>query len=187
MSPFHYYSTHSAGNKRLLRKGRYSQDLGLQCCRDVINSPEVQTDPNAFKERALGLAGRFWMFSKTGMKQKHLDILHLHCSGNGLSFPKAQHAFHPDSRCASQRGHFIYSSSFALPTRCCECYYPPIPALTSGQLSWLEKAEEFSCEHHHQQIRQYSNIQFRCADEQLWEVSFSAGTAGAKRGCVTTS
>lgn len=31
------------------------------------------------------------------------------------------------------------------------------------------------------------DFQFGCCDEQLWGVNVSAGTAGAERGCVTTS
>lgn len=31
------------------------------------------------------------------------------------------------------------------------------------------------------------DFQFGCSDEQLWGVNVSAGTAGAGRGCVTTS
>lgn len=80
MSPFHYVFAHSAGSKRLIQKGKQSKDLGLQCFGDVINLPETQTARNSFKARALGLSGTFWMFSKMGMKQKHLDTLHSHYS-----------------------------------------------------------------------------------------------------------
>lgn len=50
------------------------------------------------------------------MKQKHLEILHTHCSGSGLPFPEAGHAFHPISNSASQGGDFISPSSFLFPT-----------------------------------------------------------------------
>lgn len=39
MPPFHYFSTHCDGNKRLLQKEKYSQDLALHFSGDVIIFP----------------------------------------------------------------------------------------------------------------------------------------------------